>query len=29
MAVNPYIWGKDKEKDKFMLETIQAGKQKY
>ena len=29
MAVKPYTWGQDKEKDKFMLDTIQAGRKKY
>mgnify|MGYP001675218074 FL=1 len=29
MAVKPYIWGQNREKDDFMLKTIQEGKRQY
>lgn len=29
MAVKPYIWGKNREKDDFMLKTIQEGRRQY
>lgn len=29
MAVKPYIWGQNREKDDFMLKTIQEGKKQY